>query len=142
MKNLFQFAAFFLTFSAFAGHPHPKHNMVLFGDMEIFASHIVYKVPHNYQVILKVSLTGAVRSKYLATRLANPGKLMVLLLDPTDISAIESHPNLSGTILIEDEKGDRAEVATEVKISAKDYQILFFDEVPKNLEGIANHGGV
>ena len=36
---------------------HAKHNMVLFGDGDTYyASHIVYKEPHNFQVILKINL--------------------------------------------------------------------------------------
>src|SRR5687767_9298112 len=48
-----------LVISSVQAHDHPadhvKHNMVVYGSpAETYASHIVYKVPHNYQVILKI----------------------------------------------------------------------------------------
>jgi hypothetical protein len=36
------------SFNASAHDHHVKHNMVIFGEDQVYASHIVYKVPHNY----------------------------------------------------------------------------------------------
>lgn len=44
-------ALIFFAAAGFAQSDHrAKHSLILFGENEIFASHIVYKVPHNYQV--------------------------------------------------------------------------------------------
>ena len=56
-------------------HPewHVKHNMILVGETEIFASHIVYKVPHNFQVILKIKFDPATLATYRTARAEHPG---------------------------------------------------------------------
>jgi hypothetical protein len=122
-----------MSVSAYAHENHTKHNMVLVGENEIFASHIVYKSPHNYQVILKINLSAETRSKYLSARKSAPGNLMILLLDSMDISKIASTTALSGTLLSEDQNGNRSELETNIKIEQKDFQLLYFDEVPLSL---------
>jgi hypothetical protein len=139
MKFFTAVFAFTVAGASFASDHHVKHNMVLFGEDEIFASHIVYKVPHNYQVILKVRFSEEIKEKYLATRRNNPERLLIFLLEPTDISQIEDRKGLSGSILIEDEKGKRTEVVRGVTLSSADYQVFYFNEVPKNLEGSHEH---
>src|SRR4051812_45565102 len=63
-----------------------KHNMVLFGDSEVFASHVVYKVPHNYQVVLQLVLLNSEKLKLDEARAAFPNDSFFYLLDPMDIS--------------------------------------------------------
>ncbi len=128
-----------ITFSSsnsFAQHEHhAKHNMVMMGEQEIFISHIVYKVPHNYQVILKIKLTQDALTEYLNAKRNTPNNLMILLLDHMYISKIADASEISGTILTEDPAGNRTEILTDVKITKENFRIIYFDEVPLNLEG-------
>ena len=142
MEKTFSLLGLLMSLTAFGQDHCVKHNMVLFGEQEVFASHIVYKVPHNYQVVMKVTFSDDVKKKYLSARQQNPGKLMILLLDPTDISKINIPKDLSATLLVEDESGTRTEIASKIRISREDYQVLFFDEVPMPSEPAshtANH---
>ena len=119
-------------------HSHlAKHNMVLFGTAETFASHIVYKIPHNYQVILELGLSNEAREKYLSAKGAFPESLFVLLLDPNDISRIESAPEITGTIY-RIENNRRIEIAAGVRVSRKDFRMIYFDELPLSLEADKN----
>lgn len=113
------------------GHAHhAKHNMIMMGTDEVFISHIVYKVPHNYQVILKIELEKSIHSEYLKIRQNHPDSLVIILLDHMDISKIADASFITGTILVENAQGDRTEMITHVKIAKENFQIVYFDEVP------------
>lgn len=139
MKKLV-FAAVIALFSiqvyAADGHSpdHAKHNMVLFGTETIFASHIVYKEPHNFQVILSVNLDEDSRKKYLIARNGNPNALFVFLLDPLDIKNISNIDVISGAIFYRDKNDERHDVVPSVKLSKKDFNVIYFDELPLSLE--------
>jgi hypothetical protein len=111
--------------------------MIMLGEKEIFISHIVYKVPHNYQVILKIKLDQNILTNYLQAKRNTPNNLMILLLDHMDISKIAEVSEISGTIFTEDSLGNRTEIKPNVKIAKENFSIIYFDEVPLNLEG--NH---
>jgi len=125
-----------ISFAQAQHEHHPKHNMVMFGEKEIFISHIVYKTPHNYQVILKVRLDQVALNEYLIARQKKPGDLIILFLDHMDISKIAEAELITGTIFSEDKEGIRKEIIRDVKINRKNFKIIFFDEVPLNLGGI------
>lgn len=120
---------------AWAHEHHAKHNMVVVGENEIFASHLVYKVPHNYQVLLEIHLSGETHAKYLAARRENPNSLMILLLDSMDISKIQSAETLTGTLYVEDPDGERREVDARVRLGKDRFRVLYFDRVPESLVG-------
>lgn len=86
---IFGLFTFISGLHAFAHEGHAKHNMVLFGEKEIFASHIVYKVPHNFQVILKVQLDDKTRDTYLIEKSKYPTDYSVIYFDelPLDLSS-------------------------------------------------------
>lgn len=123
-----------LTFAHDAHVHHAKHNMIMLGEKEVFLSHIVYKVPHNYQVVLKITLDDASFQEYLNAKHAAPDDLFILLLDPMDISKISEASSISGSILAEDKQGIRKEILPNVQIEKKNFQIVYFDELPLNLE--------
>lgn len=112
---------------------HPPHNMILFGSLPIFASHIVYKKPHNYQVILEVSLDSTARQLYHETILKFPNDQMILLLDSMDIGQIERKPSLTAKLIRTTEQGERKILDEHITIKPEDYKIIFFDEIPLNL---------
>lgn len=116
---------------------HTKHNMVLFGESQIFASHIVYKVPHNYQVILELKLDPMALQEYLKTKSENPSHQFIFLLDPMDISEIKNLDSISGSILHEDTSGQRSSVVPKVTIAKNNFKIIFFDELPLSLSADA-----
>lgn len=120
-----------ITQLAFSQHEHhAQHNMVMMGEKDIFISHIVYKVPHNYQVILQVNLDEMTLKHYLKAREALPDNMLVLLLDHMDISKIADMSSISGTIYTEDKQGVREEIISNVVIDKANYKIIFFDQVP------------
>lgn len=113
---------------------HPPHNMVLFGQDEIFVSHIVYKKPHNYQVILRVRLNQIAQKAYTESRRANPNDLHIFLFDSMDIGTIQAKPRLTGKFLRQTDQGTRTPFLTEVALEPDQYELIFFDELPLSLE--------
>lgn len=113
------------------GHSgHAKHNMLVFGTDEIFASHLVYKRPHNYQVILTLNFDQETRAAYLIFRQNRPFALVKFLLDHSDIAKIESMEALTGPLLYEDEAGKNQEILPNISIPRKDFKILYLEELP------------
>lgn len=62
--------AFLISFGSFlnAKADIPSvHGMLMFGDKKIYASHLpMFHIPHNYQVILEISIENATRSQTFA----------------------------------------------------------------------------
>lgn len=98
IKTFFIGFAMVGSFAANAQHQHDvKHNMLLFGTEEVFADHIVYKVPHNYQVILRVNFDSDVKQAYLNAKENYPKDTFIFLLDSMDIARIVDVESISGT---------------------------------------------
>ena len=123
---------------------HAKHGMFLYGDETLFASHIVYKSPHNYQVILKILLHKEAREAYEQTKGSFPDQALIFVLDTMDLSTIVSKPTLHGTLFREDSQGQRIEVLSGIEVAEKNYDVIFFSELPLSLESQAHaaHGRV
>ena len=117
---------------------HVKHLMVLVGNGEVFASHVVYKVPHNFQVILSISLPTDAKQAYLLERSAHPNDNFFFQLDPIDLSAIREASEVSGSLLRESEVGIRTTIFESVTLRQPDFSVLFFNELPLSLEGSPN----
>ena len=127
MKNLLLLILLTFTSLTFAH----THNMIMLGEKEVFLSHIVYKVPHNFQVILKVKLDDVAMENYERARPTS--SLMILLLDHMDISQIQNVASVTGTMFSEDESGNRTEIQSRVKIERADFEVIYFDELPLSL---------
>jgi hypothetical protein len=119
------------TFAQDHSH-HVKHNMILLGQTEVYATHIVYKVPHNYQVILRINFEQEMNQRYLSEKLKYPDDQFILLLDNMDISNIADVENISGQIFRESSDGTKNIIGDTV-ISKDNFKIIFFDELPTNL---------
>lgn len=113
---------------------HARHNMLIYGSGEVFASHIVYKAPHNYQVIFRVVLPEAVATAYHASRALHPDDTYLWLLDPLDMSTIESQTQLSGTFFREDATGEREILAPSLALTNDAYKLLLFNQLPLALD--------
>ncbi len=111
-----------------------KHNMVLFGENEIFASHIVYKSPHNYQVILALTLNAGDRAAYLAAKKAHPSEQFTYLLDSMEIKDIASQSSIGGVVFYLDSADQKHLVLSRVVLSHESFRVIFFDELPLSLE--------
>lgn len=108
-----------------------KHNLVLFGQDEIFASHIVFKKPHNFQLILKVNLDDIAKRHYAQLKSINPEAQIVFLLDPMDLSSITQVTELSGVMK---ERGTPSKITPlQLKLSKNDFEIVYFEELPLDL---------
>jgi hypothetical protein len=114
-------------------HVHAKHNMVLFGENEVFASHLVYKAPHNYQVILSLSLSAEDKGKYLAARCEHPTEQLIFLLDEMDIKDIATQRVISGPVFYRGADGERHEVIPNMRITQESFKVVFFNELPLSL---------
>lgn len=113
---------------------HVKHNMVLFGDGNTYyASHIVYKEPHNFQVILKINLDSIVKEKVTSEMQAHPGDQVIYLLDHMDISKINAKPDISGQIFRIAADDSKQVIFEQVNLKANEYSIIYFDELPLSL---------
>jgi hypothetical protein len=111
-------------------HNHVRHGMFLYGEEEVYASHIIYKVPHNYQVILKIELDAGAREVYLAARGNHPDHEIVYVLHPSDISKIQSAEFIVGDIVVRDSSGGSTTLLTDVRLEKAQFSILFFNELP------------
>jgi hypothetical protein len=110
---------------------HARHGMLLFGEGKVFASHIVYKAPHNFQVILELRLSPSVNEAYEGAKKQFTNDKIILVLDPFDISQLKSEkPLLSGTLLREDLEGNKHEVQSGIQLRDEEYDLIYFDELP------------
>ncbi|MDZ4661982.1 MAG: hypothetical protein SGJ18_10240 [Pseudomonadota bacterium] len=110
-------------------HQHPKHNMILLGEGPVFASHIVYKKPHNYQVILELNLDDDTRAEYRKLKARHPAELFIFLLDSMDINEIATASSISGDILYENTQGARHVVIPNITITKEKFKIIYFEEL-------------
>ncbi|MBC7429632.1 MAG: hypothetical protein H7336_13525 [Bacteriovorax sp.] len=116
---------------------HVKHNMVLFGQSDAFyVSHIVYKVPHNFQVILKVNFDSATKEILRNEMITYPAEQFIYLLDHMDISQIGEKPNISGQIFRRADDGSKKILFDQIEIASVDYSLIYFDELPLSLENL------
>lgn len=113
---------------------HPPHNMILLGTNEVFASHIVYKEPHNFQVILKVDFDSETLAVYQNSKSENPQQLFIFLLDSMDIAKIGELTELSGKVLFENANNERVVIRQNVVLKKEQFKIVYFDELPLSLE--------
>jgi hypothetical protein len=120
--------AFSLVVNAQSHTHHTKHNMVMYGESEVFLSHIVYKVPHNYQVILRIRISSEILHKYLEAK--KSASQMIFLFDKMNISEIANASFIKGIIYSEDSEGVRTQIETDVKIEKQDFDIIYFNELP------------
>jgi hypothetical protein len=107
--------------------------MVLVGTDEVFASHIVYKQPHNFQVIVGIDIPEPLASTYRAARAAHPDDTFILLLDPIDIGDLASEASLSGPVFHRDAAGNRIDLGSVV-IPRGAFKVLYSEELPLSLE--------
>lgn len=115
-------------------HSQVKHNMILYGENEIFISHLVYKAPHNFQVIIKVQFPENIRELYLDSKKDFPGDSYIFLLDKMHIADIATLDSIAGTLTRTNGEGVKTVLAENVRIDKADYKIVFFNELPLNLE--------
>lgn len=119
---------------AFAHDPHHvEHNMLLFGETEIFASHIVYKVPHNFQVILKLELPANIRELYLRERKLHPTETFIYFLDRMHIGDIGQASAIAGNIFRKNDAGEKVYLARDVRLPRESFAIVYFNELPESL---------
>ncbi len=119
---------------AAGGHQHHvKHNMVVHGLYEVFASHIVYKEPHNYQVILKLNLDQKTYQTYVNERTKYPKDQFIYLLDDMTIKDIQSIPSISGVLFRNDEQENQIPVVTQMKLNRGQFEVVYFEELPLSL---------
>ena len=61
--------------------PSATHGMLLFGKDEIFVSHLpMFRSPHDYQVIARITLPEEIREIYLEQRVQSPDKTVFTLV--------------------------------------------------------------
>ena len=104
--------------------------MIIFGTSPTYASHIVYKVPHNYQVLLEIHFDEVTQARYLEEKARHPDEQYILLLDAMDISEIASVDKVTGRLFRENASGEEAPVADEVVLPRAAYRVIYFNEVP------------
>jgi hypothetical protein len=109
--------------------------MVLYGGPGAFyASHLVYKEPHNYQVILQVNFDLATEAKIADEMKAYPKDQFIFLLDHMDISQIQKMPSLSGQISRNASDDSKQILFESVRLEPQDYSVIYFSELPLSLE--------
>lgn len=116
-----------------AQQSHVDHNMILLGSDEIFATHIVYKVPHNFQVILNLQLPPGVKATYQKEKKAQPSEQFRFVLKHIDISQIQNLASISGALIRVKSDGKKTVILDSVTLTKHQFKILFFDEVPLSL---------
>jgi hypothetical protein len=144
MKNIFFLTLALLSLMGASGFAqdhshHAKHNMVLFGKPGgFYASHIVYKSPHNFQVILKINFDEATEAKIATEMTAYPKEQFIYLLDHMDISDIQKSPSISGQVFRRGEDGSKKVILYSIGLNPSEYSIVYFDELPISLSPDSN----
>lgn len=118
--------------SAKAQH-HPPHNMLLRGQTEVYASHVVYKSPHNFQVELELELPPEVKGRYIKEVANHPDETFFYLLQHLHIGDIQNVSSISGSFQRENAKGERVTFIDQVELPKSAFKILYFYELPLNL---------
>ena len=114
---------------------HTKHNMILFGTPgTYYASHIVYKAPHNFQVILMLNLSEDIKGKIVSEVQYYPDDQLIYLLDQMDISQIESKPPISGQVFRTSSDGVKHMILEKMELQSNQYDLIYFDELPLSLD--------
>lgn len=108
---------------------HIKHNMILLGEREVFASHIVYKRPHHYQVLVSLKFDEATQAAYLAAKKAHPQALFILLLDPMEIGKIKDQESLVGSLTYQVDGGESQVLLPEVAVPKERFEVLYLEEL-------------
>ncbi len=132
MKNfvLFLFLCFCVeVYGQDHGTHHAKHGFLIYGKETLFASHIVYKVPHNYQVILQLQSIKELDGLPEVIKSQFPNNKLVLVFDEMDLTQIVHQPIITGMLYREDEEGVRHPLKT-MSIDSSDYEVIFFNELP------------
>jgi hypothetical protein len=111
---------------------HTSHNMLLFGTTEVFADHIVYKEPHNFQVVVKIDFDQVTKDAYLEAQANHPNEEIVFLLDPMNIETIEQATVLSGKIVLRSASGQII-IRSEITLDQNQFKVLFFNKLPLSL---------
>lgn len=114
-------------------HHHVRHNMVVYGEKEVHASHIVYKAPHNVQVIVRIEFPEAALEAYRAARADYPTDTYLFLLDPIDIAKIDEAESLTGALFRRDAGGRRVDLAASVTVDRADFDVVYLQELPLSL---------
>jgi hypothetical protein len=115
-------------------HEHlSKHGFVLMGDEQIFASHIVYKHPHNYQILIELTFDAKTTQVLRNARAAEPENLFVFVLDPLDLTQIASQRSLTGIIQSRNKNDERTTIIDGVVVANRFFKIIYFEELPLSL---------
>jgi len=136
MKSLVVLLFTFISLSSFSQeHPahHVKHGFFLYGDKTLYASHIVYKVPHNYQVILRITPHHDLQLEYNKAKSLEPASKFIFVFDQMDLTKIESYPTVTGILFSEDLNGDCQAVTGRLELTEKSYEVIYFSELPASL---------
>lgn len=113
-----------------AADSHPaKHQFILFGDSQIFASHIIAQPPHNYQVLLEIKVNEDEKQSYLDTKVRNPDAKIIFVVNSIDLHDIASAKSLSGDLLVEQSDGQRKKILPTLSVAREDFKIIYTDEV-------------
>lgn len=126
---------FFTIQASFAqGHAHhPPHNMLLFGEDRIYASHLVYRQPHNYQVVLRLDLDMATKALVAHEMRSYPNDTFIFLLDSMDISQIEAKPKISGKVFRRSSDETKHPILDKLELESRQYSVIYFSEIPLDL---------
>lgn len=104
--------------------------MLIYGQQEIFADHVVYKSPHNYQVILKLHFDEDTLFAYQHSRDEFPARQIYLILDPMNIAEIKTAPILSGKLIQEIDNGNPKIIKENVSIPSGEFSVLYLEALP------------
>jgi len=130
--------ALFTSIMAFGGgsHEHPpvhkKHSFVFVDRNAEYATHVVYKKPHNFQVNIRLKPLPLL--PYIAEAMASfPEQSFFIQFNPFDISKMNEKPDLSATIVREDSSGQLIPIAKDFSLVAGNYEVTYFEELPLDL---------
>lgn len=136
LLGMFSFSAAAVGSAAHIGHlpgHHVKHNMVLFGTQEFFASHIVYNVPHNFQLIIELKLSAIAQAKVRQARADYPSDLVIFLLDHVEQPDLKGASKISGTLQRKTSSGQKIELLSNLEFQNGEFSVVYFGELPESL---------
>ncbi len=114
-------------------HHNVKHNFIMYGENPIYASHLIYKAPHNFQVILQLNLSSQLVTSISELRIQNPNAVFYFEALNLDFSEFSNVNELTGAIFYEDEAGRRHTVIESNSITKDNFKVIYFYQLPLDL---------
>lgn len=117
---------------------HVPHQLLLYGQEEVFASHIIAPSPHHHQLILKIKLPVTARDLLKRERASHPGQSFIYRLEAMDLGEFGVQTELRGRLQRIESSATRVPLIEDLRIPKDHVEIIYHAELPLSLAPKAN----